>query len=105
MKRNFYLLSLGIGAMILAADHAMAQGVARCAPREAIVERLASRYGESRQSVGLGNDNTLVEVYASDETGSWSITVTRAGGPTCLVAAGNNYQYLAEALTTPDSGA
>mgnify|MGYP000208878534 CR=1 FL=1 len=101
MTRNFYLLSFGIGAMMLATSHAQAQG-ANCAPHAVITERLAANYGERRQSIGLGSNNTVVEVFASDTTGTWSITVTAAGGLTCLVAAGSAYQTVADAL--PDTG-
>ncbi|MBT8411243.1 MAG: hypothetical protein KJP02_05540 [Octadecabacter sp.] len=76
-----------------------------CADRDRIVDRLASGYGETRQSVGLGSDNTLVEVFASLETGTWTIVITRAGGPSCLVASGQAYQVMADALPNTDSGA
>lgn len=104
MKRNIFLMSFGVGAMMLAAQHVNAQ-TGNCADHAAVVERLASRYGESRQSIGLGSDNSVVEVFASLETGSWTITVTRPGGPTCLVAAGQAFQQVSEALPNTDSGA
>lgn len=72
-----------------------------CAPREAVVDRLASGYGESRQSMGLGANNQVVEVFASSETGTWTITVTMPNGLTCLVASGQAFEELAEAL--PDT--
>ena len=105
MNKDYLVLSLGLGIALLAANQTSAQGTARCADRSVIVDSLAQKYGESRQSVGLGNNNTLVEVFASEETGSWSIIITRAGGPTCLVAAGNNYQLVREELPINDSGA
>ncbi len=104
MKRNFFLMSFGVGAMMLAASHVNAQ-TRNCADHAAVVERLADRYGESRQSIGLGTDNSVIEVFASLETGSWTITVTRPGGPTCLVAAGQAFQQVNEALPNTDSGA
>lgn len=103
MRRTFFLMSFGIGAIMLAAQHAQAQGN-NCAPHAAVVERLGERYGESRQSIGLASDNTVVEVFASLDTGTWTITMTRPGGPTCLVAAGQAYQYLNEPLANFDSG-
>jgi hypothetical protein len=103
MKRNLFLMSFGIGAMMLAANHANAQS-RQCATHDAVTERLAARYGESRQSIGLGSDNSVVEVFASSETGSWTIVVTRPGGPTCLVAAGQSFQQLNEALPNLDQG-
>lgn len=82
-----------------------AQNGRNCAPREAVVERLAEGYGETRQSVGLGSNNAVVEVFASDETGSWTITVTMPGGLTCLVASGQSYETVAEALPAKGSDA
>lgn len=67
-----------------------------CGPHAAIVERLAQGWGESRQSIGLGADNAVVEVFASAETGTWTITVTAPGGPTCLVASGEAWEAVAE---------
>lgn len=104
MKREFFLMAFGIGAMISAGQQAQAQA-GNCADHAVVVERLAERYGESRQSIGLAGDNSVVEVFASMDTGSWTITVTEAGGLTCLVAAGQAYQYVNEPLAQFDSGA
>ena len=69
-----------------------------CAPREKVVDRLASKYGETRQSMGLGTNNSVVEVFASSDTGTWTITITRTDGMTCLVASGQAFEALAEML-------
>jgi hypothetical protein len=74
------------------------QSLRHCAPRDTVVERLASKYGETRQSMGLGSNNAVMEVFASAESGSWTITVTMANGVTCLVASGQAFEELAEAL-------
>lgn len=96
MKRQFLALSLGIGALLLATQHAFAQSNPNCAQRASVIERLASGYGESRQSIGLGENNAVVEVFASLETGTWTITVTVASGMTCIVAAGQSFEALTE---------
>ena len=98
MKNMMYKLTLGLGLMALAATQVTAQTARNCAPRDAVVERLAAKYGETRQSIGLGANNAVVEVFASDETGTWTITVTMASGVTCLVASGQSFETLAEAL-------
>lgn len=77
---------------------AEAQG-SNCADHEIVVERLLSSYGESRQAIGIGADNTVVEVFASLEFGTWSILVTQAGGLTRLVAAGEAFQLTPNELT------
>jgi len=100
MKRQFLALSLGVGAMILATGHAFAQQQNRnCADRARVIERLATAYGESRQSIGLGANNAVIEVFASTETGTWTITVTSPAGMTCLVASGQAFEALSEDLT------
>lgn len=64
----------------------------QCAPRDRVVAHLAAKYSETRRSVGLAANNMVLEVFASEETGSWTITVTSAQGITCLVASGQNFQ-------------
>ncbi|MCT4372781.1 hypothetical protein CLG85_021725 [Yangia mangrovi] len=76
-----------------------------CGPRDVVVARLAETYGETRQSIGLGSDNAVMEVFASDETGTWTITVTSSTGVTCLVASGLAFETLAEHLPPKESDA
>ncbi len=89
-----YLMTIGLAAVLGTAAHAQSN----CAPREMVVDRLTSKYGETRQSMGLGANNAVVEVFASEETGTWTITVTTAQGMTCLVASGQAFEALAEIL-------
>lgn len=103
MKRNKTLITLG--ALVLAAtanlittSMAAAQQSRNCGPRELVVTRLAEGFGETRQSMGLGANNAVVEVFASEESGTWTITVTSPNGVTCLVASGQAFEELAEAL-------
>ncbi|CUH83054.1 hypothetical protein [Thalassovita mediterranea] len=84
-------------ALLLSAQSAQATAPNICAPRDKVVDKLATDYGESRQSIGLGRDNAVVEVFASTSSGTWTITVTRADGMTCLVASGQAFETLAEA--------
>lgn len=80
------------------ASQVSAQSLRNCAPRDSVVQRLTEGYGETRQSVGLGRGNALVEVFASDQSGSWTITITMPNGTTCLVASGQSFEALAEVL-------
>ncbi len=98
MKTAMLHATLGFGILALAATQANAQQTRNCAPRDVVVERLSDGYGESRQSIGLGAQGAVVEVFASDETGTWTITVTDPNGLTCLVASGQSFETLAEAL-------
>lgn len=110
MKRTIkfvHLMVLTAAAALLVATsrQASAQNPRSCGPRDAVVQRLADGYGESRQSMGLGANNAVIEVFASADTGSWTITVTMPNGMTCLVASGQAFEELAEALPTKDRDA
>ena len=104
MTKTQFFLSLGFGAALLAAQSAQAQQ-RNCAPHAVVLERLADGYGESRQSIALGSNNTVVETFANTDSGTWTITVTQPGGLTCLVAHGQAFQHLAEVLPNTDSPA
>lgn len=82
-------------ATIMTASAASAEP--NCGPRAAVIAHLSDTFGESRQSIGMGQEGRVVEVFASLETGSWTITVTLPNGTTCLVAAGEAFEVLAEA--------
>jgi hypothetical protein len=97
---NLAALTAASVVYLVATSSASAQGTRNCGPREVVVQRLADGYGESRQSMGLGSNNAVIEVYASAETGSWTITVTQPNGVTCLVASGQQFEALAEVLPT-----
>jgi len=84
-------------ALLAVTQAAQAQQARQCASRDRVLEVLSDTYGETRQSMGLGANNFVVEVFASAETGSWSIIVTQPTGVTCLVASGQAWQVLAEA--------
>ena len=92
MKRGLVtavLLPLMIG-LILPATPAQAQRV--CGKRTEIVRQLGEKYGETRRSMGLANGRGMVEIFASDETGSWTILITSPQGNACLMAAGDTWQ-------------
>lgn len=98
MMKTLFNITMGLGVMTLAAQDVSAATNRNCAPRPMVLERLTNSYGETRQSIGLGANNAVVEVFASAETGSWTITVTMPDGMTCLVASGRSFETLAESL-------
>ena len=102
-KQQFMTATFGMAALILTASPVFSQNTNRnCGPRDGIIDRLAERYGEARQSIGLGAQNQVVEVYASTETGTWTILVRGSNGMTCMVASGQAFENVTEAL--PASG-
>ena len=93
MKLKLAVLAIATAAIL--PTTVLAQGQ-NCSNRDQVVERLATKYGESRQSIGMAPKGRVVEVYASLETGTWTITVTMPNGITCLVASGQSYENLEE---------
>ncbi len=91
-------------ALIFLNGPALAQGT-NCGDRQAIVDQLTNKYGESRQNVGLNGNNSLVEVFVSAATGTWTILVTMPTGTSCLVAAGQNWQVVEAEIVTPGNPA
>lgn len=89
MDRTLFALSLGLAGLILLPLplHAAMQ----CAPHDTVATNLATSFGEARRSIGLAQDNTVMELYAS-ETGTWTLTVTLPTGMTCLIAAGSHFE-------------
>ena len=95
LARRRYRLALAL-ALATAATQAGAQS--NCDHHDKIVARLAAGYGETRQAIALTSGGHVIEVFASQETGTWTITVTAPGGLTCLVSAGEAYQAIAQAV-------
>ncbi len=97
MTQNMlFALSLGFGGLILA-THA-AQSAPQCGPRDTVMAALADQYGETRRGMGLAGNQAVIEVFASDQTGTWTITATLPDGRTCLVASGQGYEVTSDAL-------
>ncbi|MBO6777136.1 MAG: hypothetical protein JJ897_16880 [Marinibacterium sp.] len=96
--KQMITITMGLAAAALAAQQAFAQGNNNCAPRPVVLEQLTVKHGETRQSIGVAANNSVVEVFTSEDTGSWTITVTLPSGITCIVASGQSFETLAEAL-------
>ncbi len=63
-----------------------------CGKRADMVRQLGEKYGETRRSMGLAAGRGVVELYASEETGSWTILITSPQGTACMMAAGQAFQ-------------
>lgn len=67
-----------------------------CGDRDEIVARLQSGYQERASAIGLSGNGGVVELWKS-EKGSWTLLLTRPGGVSCLMAAGEHWQAVARA--------
>lgn len=80
-----------VAAGLLAATPAAEAQGRPCAERATVIERLHDRFGETRRSIGLNREN-VVEVFASAETGTWTILITTPNGMSCLLASGEMWE-------------
>lgn len=87
-------------ALLALPTDAQAQ-VARCTDHATMVRVLAERWGESRQAIGLDASGAVVEIFASEATGTWTLVVTAPGGPSCIYAAGQAFERTEEAEGDP----
>ncbi len=62
-----------------------------CAPREGLVERLDDKFNEVLTARGLQNETTLIEVFTSEKSGSYTILISRADGISCIVSSGTHW--------------
>ncbi len=84
------LTGITIFGTLALAPPVLAQGTA-CAPRDAVVSRLATKYGEVLAAGGLRNAGQLVEIWAAPDTGHWTALVTTPEGISCILAAGTDW--------------
>jgi hypothetical protein len=90
---NILFKAVAAAAFVFAAWPSHSQSMP-CGSRDAIVERLGSKYGEQRVATGLSGSATMMEVFANEETGSWTILITHPDGQSCLVSAGEHFSAL-----------
>ncbi len=64
-----------------------------CMPRDALINRLERQYGEHLTGCGLQSQTQLIEVWSSEETGSFTVFLTRPSGISCVIATGQNWYF------------
>lgn len=89
MFKRLFSAALVFGAAALAPP-VLAQP-ALCLPREALIQSLKTTHGEQLTGGGLRSSTQLIELWSSDQTGSFTVFVTRADGLACIVATGQNW--------------
>lgn len=96
MTQQLFALSFGLAAVLAASQ--IAHSAPQCDTRERVIAFLADRYGETRRAVGLAGQAAVMELFAAEASGTWSITMTLPDGQMCLMATGSDYEALTEEL-------
>jgi len=65
-----------------------------CGARDSVVERLQNKFSEELAMGGLqemSETQAVMEIWASDETGTFTVLLTQPNGISCVVAAGTDF--------------
>jgi len=86
--------ALPILATVLAAVtpwSAAAQQIS-CGDRDLVIEQLGAKFGERRVGMGMANPTTIFELFASKDTGTWTILQSDPSGRSCVMVTGEFWE-------------
>lgn len=95
MVRIFAIIGFCIAALPGAAS---AQD--SCTTRPEVGSYLLNEFSESPVALGVANNGSLIEVFASHDRTTWTIMLTQPDGTSCLVAAGQAWENLPQVVPT-----
>ena len=101
MQTTEWFTLIGASAAALLIGQSALGQTSHCTDRDTLLSAITAKYGETRRSIAMGQNSSVVEVFASDDTGTWTITVTTPAGMMCMVASGQAYEQIA-AYDAPD---
>jgi hypothetical protein len=90
MKPGRLLAPLAV--LVATAAPALATEQLPCTRFEQLAGFLAQTYGEKPVSTGLQADGQILQIFSSQERGSWTAVTTNAAGKSCVVATGRHWE-------------
>ncbi len=75
----------------------------KCGPRADLVKMLGDKYHEVPVAIGMVNSQLVMEAFASD-AGTWTIFMTNANKISCMVSAGDDWQWNTKAFDAAKKG-
>ncbi|MGP6088620.1 hypothetical protein [Antarctobacter jejuensis] len=90
MFKRLFTASLVMGAAALAPPVALAQTAVFCADRDTVVTRLDDRFDERQILIGLTSQTTMLELWASEDSGRFTVLITNADKRSCIMASGTD---------------
>lgn len=95
-KRLLFASALIIGSApalpLSAASHT-------CGDRDTIVARLSEDFQEVRRDGTAAGPSAFYEVFASEDSGTWTILLSGMNGTSCIVAVGDDWRPGKRTLT------
>jgi hypothetical protein len=85
-----FLRCAAAAAMLPFFSNAAFSAVPPCGTRDEIVKKLSEEFKEAPQSVGVVNQDAVVEVFVS-ENGTWTIIASGTDGKSCVLSSGEGW--------------
>lgn len=63
-----------------------------CGEHDEVAKALFDQFREAPRSVGQVNGQSIIEVFVSKDTGTWTIIATGTDGTSCLMASGQDWE-------------
>ena len=87
-----------IAALAATAFASTAQAAPACGKRDDVLAQLSERYREAPIGIGVAGNGGLIELLTASTGATWTLIITLPNGPTCLLAAGQDWQPLQMAV-------
>jgi hypothetical protein len=81
-----------IATLTTAAFASAAAAAPACGKRDDVLAQLSDRYREAPVGIGLAGNGGLIELLTASTGATWTLLITLPNGPTCLLAAGQDWQ-------------
>ena len=78
-------------ALLISLTASAAISQTMCGFYSAMIAQLGQKYGETRRSFGMYGPMQKLEIWASDETGTWTMLSISPGGMACVLASGDRW--------------
>ena len=70
----------------------------QCGPHDQVIKALGDKWGETRRGLGLLPNGRVLEIFANDDLGTWTIIATDPALVTCLIASGQAWESRSDPL-------
>ncbi len=65
-----------------------------CMPHDDFRVELQRNFSEAPVAIAIANNGALIELYAKRDRSSWTLMMTRPGGTSCVLTAGEDWNDL-----------
>ncbi len=90
--RIFAVVAFAFALFLHTAATVKAQPV--CMPHDDFRVELQRNFSEAPVAIAIANNGALIELYAKRDRSSWTLVMTRPGGTSCVLVAGEEWNDL-----------